>query len=109
MAQLNNLTCFRGEAPVFNFTMSPLVNLTGVPIVFTVRKRNDATQPTLISVNGVVTNGPAGQFSITVTHPQTMQATLPAGMYAYDVWRTDAGNEAVLSYGSFKVDPEVLY
>lgn len=106
MATTNNITCFKGEAVVFTFTMSPTTDITGWHISFTL-KANAPDSVTLLTVAGVITAPAAsGIFTISMTHAQT---NIAVGAYAYDVQRTDSGSEAVLSIGHLNIVQEVLY
>ena len=105
MAEQNNLEIYKGEAKAFNFTLDPLENCSGWTIRFTLKQR--ATDvASLLTINGVVTSGPDGQFSVVFAKADTLARA--AGMYAYDVWRIDPGAENVLSIGTFKIRQEVL-
>jgi hypothetical protein len=111
MAATNNLTVYKGEtvtqpfAHVVEDTTTP-VNITGWTIAFTLRYR--ATDvAALLTVSGQIVSGPAGTYTVSLTHAQTVG--LAAGVYAYDIQRTDVGSEAVMSIGRFTVTQEVLY
>lgn len=111
MSATNHLTIYKGEAVVQPFThvlegTTTPVNITGWTIAFTVRKKPTDTA-TLLTVPGAVVSGPAGTYTVSLTHAQTVPLT--AGVYAYDIQRTDATSEAVMSIGRFTVTQEVLY
>lgn len=103
MAQLNNVSCYKGEAIVIGVTMSPVVDITNWTIVFTL-KASPGASPAILAKSGTVVNGPQGKFSVNLTAADTAQ--LPQA-YAYDIWRTDSGTETVLSIGSFTILQEV--
>ena len=101
MATVQTITVYRGEQVVLNFTMSPVVNISGWTLPFTVAKKSNS--PTkLIQVNGVILAGPSGTFSVTLTEENTDQTP---DTYYFDVWRNDEGYEQVLAIGSFVVLP----
>ena len=105
MAQLNNLTTpYKGEALQLNFTMTPVTDITGWTIVFTLRK-NATDAVSILSINATILSAIAGTFRISLTKAQT---SLIAATYQYDVFRTDVGSEACLSIGSFVLNQEVL-
>ena len=104
MAQVNNFAPYKGERIVINFTMTPLTDISGWAMQFTLkRKATDAAA--VLTQAAVITSAAQGQFSVSLTKVQT---NLPAGEYAYDVQRIDAGSEAVLSVGLFTIQQEVL-
>ncbi|HYM24440.1 MAG TPA: hypothetical protein VEU08_14590 [Vicinamibacterales bacterium] len=104
MAQLNNIACYRGEAVTLAFTMTPVTDITGWTITFTL-KRNQTDPTPILTIAAVITNGPNGTFTVSLTKAQT---NMQAGTYQYDIQRTDAGSEAVLSIGTFTITQEVL-
>ena len=107
MAITNNIAFYKGEAVTLALVMSPVVEIGGWTVVLTVRR-----QPTdvaaVLSVAGTVTDGPNGAFQVVLTHAQT-GTTLTTGTYFYDIQRTNAGFETVLSLGKITVLQEVLY
>jgi hypothetical protein len=111
MSATNNLTIYKGEAVIQPFThvlegTTTPVNITGWTITFTLKRKSTDTAA-LLTVTGAVVSGSAGTYTISLTHAQT--AALYAGTYTYDIQRTDAGSEAVISIGTFTVSQEVLY
>ena len=105
MAKINNISVYKGEDVLFTFTMSPVVNITGWQIVFTLRRApTDST--VLATINAQITNGVGGVFTVAMDHAKT---NIGAGVYAYDVQRTDPGSDKVLSIGTFTILQEVLY
>lgn len=101
MATQKDLTPFyRGEDIVLNYTMSPVMDITGWTIRFHVKGQlSDAA--TLLTINGVIVSAVAGTFSITLTAANT--TTLGVGIYYYDVWRTDSGQACALALGKLTV------
>lgn len=106
MATINNISIYKGEAVVINFTMSPVTDITGWTISLTIRTNANDVGSALLTVAGVVVSAVAGTFKFTLTSAQTKIAV---GNYAYDVQRIDAGGESVLSLGVLAIVQEVLY
>lgn len=104
MAQLNDITtAYKGEAIRLAFTLTPLTDITGWTIVFTLKKLStDPASILSVAASGMV--NAAGTFNILLSKANSL---LPAGDYAYDVQRTDVGSEAVLSIGKFTINQEV--
>lgn len=97
-------TFLRGEDLSLGFTMTPLTDITGWTIVFTVKAAPEATT-SLLSINATLTTPSSGIFTVPVTAAQTLG--LSANTYAYDIWRTDSGSAAGLSIGSFTMKGSV--
>lgn len=106
MATINNISIYKGEAVVINFTMSPVTDITGWTIALTIRDNANDTGSALLSVAGVIVLAAAGTFKFTLTSTQTKMAV---GNYAYDVQRTDLAGESVLSIGTLSILQEVLF
>lgn len=88
-----------GEAVALDFTMTPVEDISGWTLAFTVtRALGSATKK--IQQAATVTNGPLGTFTVPLTALQTDH--LPA-TYHYDVWRVDAGSERLLAIGDFEL------
>lgn len=99
----NDLLCYKGEAVKFTFTQKPVEDISTWTIVLTVKgKPTDAVAK--ISQPATIDNGPAGQYSITLS---TGQTNIAAGAFVYDIWRTNAGSEAILSIGAFILQQDV--
>lgn len=110
MAKINNIKCYKGEDVVVTFTMSPVPGggITGWTILFSLRRIKDATTTLLFSVGAAILSEPSGVYSITIPGGVADQGTnRTPNKYAYDVWRTNSGVEAVLSIGDFEILPEV--
>lgn len=90
-----NLCRVRGDTFPFIVTIEvddvPL-DITGFTIVLTVDTREEPPDATTVvfQASGVVTNGPAGQVTFSLTGPQA--ATTP-GDYFYDMQYTDLGSK----------------
>jgi hypothetical protein len=108
MAALNDITFFKGEAVQLNFTMDPVVDITGWTITLTIKVNNSDAAAVLTVTPAQIISAAGGQFRLSLTHAQTAALT-GNGTYAYDVWRTDSGSEVVLSYGVITVTQDVLY
>lgn len=107
MAELNDISCYKGEAVALTFTMTPLTDITGWTIAFTVR--NNATDAVaLLSKAATLTTPLSGIFTVNLTSTET-KTTLGTGTFAYDAQRTDPASEAVLSIGTLDIVQEVLY
>lgn len=103
---VQDITLWKGEAPTLTFTLSPVVDATLWTVTFTVKRRaTDAAA--LVSIGGTITSGPSGIFTIALTSVQT-KTTLGVGLFAYDVQRTNAGSENVLSVGRLVIKQESL-
>lgn len=104
MATLNNLEAYRCEAVQLNFTMTPTTDITGWTISFCLKAT--PTDAAILTVAGSVVSAAAGTFKVNLSKANLTQ---PAGVYVYDVQRTDSGSEAVLSIGAFNLKSSVLY
>src|SRR6185295_19810429 len=93
MAATANMSYYRGEDVDITVTMSPVEDITGWSITFTVRKTFNVL-PILIQKSvgsGItITDGPNGVFVIHVDSADT--ANLDVGAYHFDIQRTDVGN-----------------
>lgn len=98
MAGTDTITVYQGEDAQLNFTMSPVENITGWNIEFTVE--GAPRVPKLISKAATISDGVAGTFFVTLADDDT---DLRPGRYEYDVWRIDEGSARVLAIGVFIV------
>jgi len=100
MAELTDqdIVVYRGEAVTLPFTMSPVVNISGWTLKFTVTKAANKTTKLLGPLSMTVTSGAAGTFSITLAEEQL---NFTPGAYRFDVWRTDEGLEQPIAIGNF--------
>jgi hypothetical protein len=94
-------TIYRGEDVTLNFTMSPVVDISGWTLVFNIRDER-LTGDSLLTASGSVTSGAGGTFSIPLAAADT--DNLDPDEYAWDVWRTDSGSAAVLALGTITVE-----
>jgi hypothetical protein len=79
-------------------------DITGWNISLTL-KRAATDAAALLTQAATIVSAIGGIYRVTLTKAQTNRQ---AFQYAYDVQRTDAGSEAVLSIGTFTVQQEVL-
>jgi hypothetical protein len=103
MAITNKLECFRGEAFYPSFTLLTPEDITGWTLVMSIKEfLTDSVA--LVTATGAPTDAANGVFAVLLTAAQTL---LAPGDYHYDIWRTNAGSECVLSIGVLKIKPEV--
>lgn len=95
---------YKGEYVNLIFTQTPLTDITGWTISFRVKIDHSDSTP-LLTVNATLTTPSVGVYTCSITSAQT--AALSAGKYAFDVWRTDAGSEAILAIGNMIVKGSV--
>lgn len=101
MAVEQTITVYRGEQVTLNFTMTPVVDISGWTLPFTIAKKaNSSTK--LVSKNGVIISGINGTLYVTLTEEDL---DISPGTYYFDLWRNDEGYEQVLALGSFIVAP----
>ena len=55
MATINNISFYRGEDIALVFTMSPVTNITGWTITFSLRNNPNDADPALITVTATLT------------------------------------------------------
>lgn len=91
---------FRGEDIILHFTMTPVEDITGWVISLTVAKNNNMTQK-VTQQTAVLTSGPNGTFDVYL--PKSVTQAIEPDTYKYDVWRTNTGEERILSVGDFIV------
>jgi hypothetical protein len=107
-----DVTVYRGGREVLNFTMSPVVDISGWAIEFTAAKRTTKEQQNvltrlftssatkLITKSADIVSGAGGTFRVTLTADDT---DIASGIYEYDIWRTDEDEELPLALGQFIV------
>lgn len=100
MAATQDLSWYRGEDVTLAVTLSPTTDITGWTLSFKV-KQNATDATALLTVAGSITGAAAGTFSVSLTAAQT--ASVPTGVYVYDIWRTDSGAATALTVGSVTV------
>lgn len=110
LAATGIISYYWGESVQLQFSPqpgSPAVDITGWTIVLTVKDKYAGTQK-LQKTNPTITNGPAGQFTFSLTTTDTQSFPGNTGSnYVFDVWRTDSGSEGVMAIGQWQVLGEV--
>lgn len=83
------------------------VNIAGWALAFAMARRYvDSAALTKTTDDGItITNGAGGIFQITIADTDTVDLVI--GDYVWDVKRTDAGQEAVLTRGTLTLKPNV--
>lgn len=107
---LVNLQAYKGEDVTLNVSPSSTVtskDVTGWSISFQLKKLNSDSALLLGPIAATITNGPQGLFTVTITSAQLQ--SLAAGLYYYDVWRTDVSSNTALVEGRFSVLPSVRF
>lgn len=102
----NDLLCYKGEAVEFDFTQKLLgtpEDISAWTIVLTAKAKATDAVPKF-TASATIVAGPSGTYKVTLTSTQT---NIPAGAYAYDIWRTDTGSECVLSIGALVIQQDV--
>jgi hypothetical protein len=108
MATVANFSFYKGEDVTITDTASPVTNITGWSLQFTVRKQyGDATALITKTVGAgiTITDATNGVFKVAIANGDT--ANLAPGAYVYDIQRIDAGFRTVLSTGTMNILPEV--
>lgn len=100
MATFANFTLYKDTDATLTDTLDPAVNITGWALECSVRKQYGGTE--LISKTtgaGTITITDATNGVFTVAFYDTDTEDLEPGAYIYNILRTDAGSEAILSSG----------
>jgi len=108
MASIANISFYKGEDVTLTVTMSPITNITGWTIQFTVRKAYGDATALITKTTGAgiaITNATNGVFTVTIASADT--SGLEQRAYVYDISRTDAGNRTVLTIGNLTLLPKV--
>ena len=98
MAVTQTIEVYRGEQATLNFTMTPVENILGWTIHFTVAKKANVSTKLIGPL--LVPALASGIFRVQLTEELL---NLNPGSYFYDAWRTDEGQEQVLALGTFLV------
>lgn len=106
MAKVQTVRVYRGEDAELNFTMDPVVDITGWDIEFTLARRANAATKILEGVAAEVLSGAAGTFRVVLS---AAQLDLPPGGYFFDTWRADLGSFQPLALGPFYILPNARY
>lgn len=98
------ISMFHGEARGLDFTMTPVEDITGWTIAFTVTRALQTADKLIGPVVATVVSGPDGTFTVDLASADTQ---LIPDTYGYDVWRTDPGGERLLAIGDFIITGQV--
>ena len=101
MPGVDAIDIYRGADIVLPFQMTPVADVTDWTILMTV---GGGAAP-VIEKDGIVTDGPAGQFQFHLLAEDSEE--VDAGHYRYDVWRTNEGSKGLLAIGTFNVRERV--
>ena len=99
MATITDLEIYRGEAVDLDFTISPVEDISGWTIMFTLARQKNSTFKTIERLC-TITSGPAGTFRASLLRTDT---DIAPGKYYWDVWRTNGGSDKPLGLGDFVV------
>jgi hypothetical protein len=108
MANIANISFYKGEDVTLTVTMSPATNITGWTLAFTVKQKyGDAIAVVSKSTSSgiTITDAVNGVFTVTIASADTN--LLDQQGYVYDIQRTNAGNRTVLAIGNLTLLPEV--
>lgn len=108
MASVANISFYKGEDVTLTVTMSPVTNITGWTLQFTLRKQYGDTTALITKTTGAgitITDAANGVFQVTLASADTVNQELRP--YVYDIQRTNAGNRTVLTIGNLTLLPEV--
>lgn len=89
---------YKGEDVDLEFTMNPVVDITGWTINFNVL---GADGRPVAARAAVLTDAANGVFTVSLLDDDL--DALRAGTYRYDAWRTDPGLERAVAVGDFVV------
>lgn len=104
MATETRLLVYRGEDVIIPFAYSPATNIANFTHQFTLaRDRNISTK--LLSKACTTIDESAGTFKVTLTAAEL--EAIDAGVYSWDVWRTDSGNHRLIGFGTFDLGANV--
>lgn len=103
MATETAIEISRGEDIQLDFTISPVENITGWNMQFTLSKYKNSVLKTLEIACSIV-SGPAGTFKAILLSAQT---DIEPGKYYWDVFRVDGGSKKKLGYGEFTIIKDV--
>jgi hypothetical protein len=108
-AEKQDITIYRGTAPLLRFVMTTNGSVAGWNIKLSARKHDVDPDPLVLDIVGTIESvGSAttpGIFNVALTKAQTL--ALQARTYAYSLERTDVGAEDLLSIGSLIVKLDV--
>lgn len=103
MATSNNFEFFRGEDRVQPFYANPEQNIAGWTIEFYIfDPHKDEVLVTKTLGSGITSlDDTVGQLTVTFLAANTDD--LPKRIYYYELWRTNAGYNTLLSYGDIRL------
>lgn len=99
MTEAQDIDWAQYEAPTVRVTMSPAVDITGATHRLNVR--NQESGELVDYWTETVESSSLGIFTFDPTSAET--GVITPGDYDYDIWRTDAGNEKRLVWGTLTV------
>jgi hypothetical protein len=88
-----------------DFTLTPLLDVTGWTISFTLKDSLGGNTQTGFPTTATIVDGPRGRFRVSI--PSSATSSIPVGRYVWDVRRTDSGNRATLADGYLDLKQEV--
>ena len=109
MATKADIAFYKGEDVTLTVSMSPVTNITGWTITFSLKKQyGDASALVSKTIGSgiTVTDAVNGDFKVAVDSADS--ASLDNRAYVYDILRTNSGNKTVLTIGNLTLLPEVL-
>lgn len=95
---------YRGEDAVIDFAPATVTSISGWALAFAISEYPGLDELVTLDTAGggvTITNAPAGNFRVTVG--AATSTALSASLYAWDVWRTDAGSRERLAGGTVRV------
>jgi hypothetical protein len=105
MSITSNLSWFRGEDITIDFTMTPVVDVTGWTISFTLKDTLGGNTQTGFPIAATIVDGSRGRFRVAI--PSSATSSVAVGRYVWDVRRTDAGNRTTLADGYLDLRQEI--
>jgi hypothetical protein len=103
MPTTTDIEIYRGEYVSLDFTINPVVDITGWTMQFTLARAKNSSNK-LIERACTVVSGPAGTFNAILTETDT---DLSPGKYHWDVWRVNGGALKPLGIGTFTILSDV--
>jgi hypothetical protein len=93
-----------------NVTLSPVVDITGWALTFTIKLDPGDAGTVLVTKtvgSGItITDGPNGKADVVIAEADG-EKLLADHEYDYDLWRTDSGNKTPLTFGRIKLRERV--
>lgn len=104
MSISSNLSWFRGEDVTIDFTMAPVVDVSGWTVVFTLKDQLGGSTQSGFPITATIVDGPRGKFRLAV--PSSATSSIPVGRYVWDCRRTDSGNRTTVADGYLDLKQE---